>query len=80
MNTLVQGLFNLVFELSDDVIGWGGGVGRSTIGREVEGKTSNLFIAGGRFGPQAAAAGLQKPKSASKSAPGAGDQVRTGEG
>ncbi len=50
MNTLVQGLFNLVFELADDVIGWVGGVGRSTIGREVEGKTSNLFVAGGRFG------------------------------
>lgn len=56
MNTLVQGLFNLVFELADDVIGWVGGVGRATIGREVEGKTSQLFLAGGRFGSGAAGA------------------------
>lgn len=60
MNTLIQALFNGVFELPDDVIGWVGGVGRATIGREVEGKTQQLFVAGGRFGPGAATAFLDK--------------------
>ena len=60
MNTLIQALFNGVFELPDDVIGWVGGVGRATIGREVEGQTQQLFVAGGRFGPGAATAFLDK--------------------
>lgn len=69
MNTIVQGLFNLVFELSDDVIGWVGGIGRSTIGREVEGKTHSLFVGGGRFGPQAAAAAIGGGGNKGKSGP-----------
>ena len=37
-------------ELSDDVIGWVGGIGKSAIGRDTEGKVSNTFAALGRFG------------------------------
>lgn len=54
MNTLIQSLFNLTIDLPDDVIGWVGGVGRSQIGRDLENKVSALFVAGGRFGAQAA--------------------------
>ena len=50
MQTLITGLFHLVMELADDAIGWVGGIGRQNIGRDTEGKVSNLFMAGGRFG------------------------------
>jgi len=84
MNTLVQGLFNLVFELADDVIGWVGGVGRSTIGREVEGKTSNLFVAGGRFGSGVAGtvvqAGGARPTGGLRPASGNGNAAGGGGG
>ena len=59
MNIIIQGLFNLVSDLSDDVIGWIGNVGRSQLGRDTEGKASNVFMAGGRFGTQAAGAAAQ---------------------
>ncbi|MDP2033412.1 MAG: DotA/TraY family protein [Polaromonas sp.] len=50
MNTIIQGLFHLVMELADDVIGWVGGIGRQNIGRDTEGKIHSVFMAGGRFG------------------------------
>jgi conjugal transfer/type IV secretion protein DotA/TraY len=50
MNTVIQGLFHLVMELPDDAIGWIGGIGRSNIGRDTEGKVHQVFMAGGRFG------------------------------
>jgi len=50
MNIIIQGLFNLIQELSDDTIGWIGNVGKSMIGRDMEGKASNMFVMGGRFG------------------------------
>ena len=56
MNTIIQGLFNLTYELADDAIGWVGGVGRSNVGRDTEGKVAGVFIAGGR----AAAAGMTR--------------------
>lgn len=56
MNTIIQGLFNLTYELADDAIGWAGGVGRSNVGRDTEGKVAGVFIAGGR----AAAAGMTR--------------------
>jgi hypothetical protein len=37
-------------ELADDVIGWVGGIGKSSIGRDSEGKINQMFMAGGRFG------------------------------
>lgn len=59
MNTLIQGLFHLVMELSDDAIGWVGGIGRNNIGRDAEGKINQMFMMGGRFG--AGAAGPKMP-------------------
>jgi conjugal transfer/type IV secretion protein DotA/TraY len=50
MNILIQGLFHVVMELADDAIGWVGGIGRNSIGKDTEGKVSNMFMMGGRFG------------------------------
>ena len=50
MNIIIQGLFHLVMELSDDVIGWVGGIGKSQMGKDTEGKVSSTFLALGRFG------------------------------
>lgn len=50
MSTMISAFFNLIMELADDAIGWVGGIGRSNIGRDTEGKVHNLFMAGGRFG------------------------------
>jgi conjugal transfer/type IV secretion protein DotA/TraY len=50
MNILIQGLFHIVMELADDAIGWVGGIGRNAIGKDTEGKVSNMFMMGGRFG------------------------------
>ena len=50
MNIIIQGLFHLVMELSDDVIGWVGGMGTQKIGKDAEGRISSMFVAGGRFG------------------------------
>lgn len=75
MNIIIQGLFNLVSDLSDDVIGWIGNVGRSQLGRDTEGKASNVFMAGGRFGTQAAgtaAQGVAGARAAGRGAGGAG--------
>lgn len=51
---IIQGMFNLTLELADDVIGWVGGVGRSSIGKDTEGKVHQMFMVGGRFGSSAA--------------------------
>ena len=55
MNTIIQGLFHLITELADDALGWVGGVGKSNIGRDVEGKVNQMFVMGGRFGQGSAA-------------------------
>ena len=39
-----------MMELSDDVIGWVGGVGKNQMGKDTEGKVSGTFMALGRFG------------------------------
>ena len=54
LNIIIQGVFNLTLELADDVIGWVGGVGRSSIGKDTEGKVHQMFMVGGRFGSSAA--------------------------
>lgn len=83
MNIIIQGLFNLVSDLSDDVIGWIGNVGRSQLGRDTEGKASNVFMAGGRFGTQAAgsaAQGLAGARAGGAGAAGAGAVRGAGSG
>lgn len=50
MNIIISGLFDLVSQLPDDVIGWVGGVGNQKIGKDAESKISGMFVAGGRFG------------------------------
>lgn len=67
MNTVIQGLFHLITELADDALGWVGGIGKSNIGRDVEGKVNQMFVMGGRFGQGSAAnavkgLGGDKPK------------------
>lgn len=86
MNTIIQGLFNLVMDLSDDVIGWIGSVGRSQMGRDTEGKVHNVFMMGGRSmadlprGAMAASAAAAKDanrlKQGSLSAPPAGSPAK----
>ncbi|MES2977734.1 MAG: DotA/TraY family protein [Pseudomonadota bacterium] len=48
MNILIQGLFNLVQEISDDTIGWVGNLAKSQMGRDIEGRAHSLFTAGSR--------------------------------
>lgn len=68
LNIIIQGLFNLTMELADDAIGWVGGIGRSSIGRDTEGKVHNMFMMGGRFG----AGGVDRAAGAAKAMSGAG--------
>lgn len=44
MNTIIQGSFNLVEEISDDVIGWIGQAGKSVVGRGMDERAGNVFI------------------------------------
>ncbi len=60
MHTIIQGLFHLTTELADDVMGWVGGMGKNSVGRDVEGKVNQMFVMGGRFGQGGAASGLAK--------------------
>ena len=74
MNIIIQGLFHLVMELSNDVIGWVGGIGKSQMGKDTEGKVSSTFLALGRFGasgvdrmtPKVPGGGAAKPSGSGK--------------
>lgn len=56
--TLIQGLFNMIFLLPDQVLGLIGTSGAMTdIGKETEGKMHNTFMAVGRSGQAMAGAG-----------------------
>lgn len=46
LNTIIQGSFNLVEEISDDVIGWIGNAGKSAIGRGMDERAGMVFIGG----------------------------------
>lgn len=73
MNTLIQGLFHLITELADDAIGWVGGIGKTSIGRDTEAKVHQVFMAGGRFGSGSAGgavASAAKQTGSDKSTPG----------
>ena len=50
MTTIIQGMFHLVMELPDDVIGWVGGIGKNAMGKGMDDKAHSVFIAGGKFG------------------------------
>lgn len=76
MNIIIQGLFDLVMQLPDDVIGWVGGVGSQKIGKDAEGKISAAFVAGGRFG----AAGGEKVAAAASGKGGGGGGKPTSNG
>lgn len=47
MNIIITGLFHLTSELADEALGWVGGIGKSNMGKDTEGKVHNLFQAGG---------------------------------
>jgi conjugal transfer/type IV secretion protein DotA/TraY len=51
--TLISGAMNLIYVLTDQVIGFLGGVFNSHLGREVESKVNAAFLLGARVGPQA---------------------------
>lgn len=68
MNIIIQGLFDLVMQLPDDVIGWVGSTGSQKIGKDAESKISGMFVAGGRFG----AAGAERMATAGGKAAGGG--------
>jgi len=80
MNIIIQGLFNLIQELSDDTIGWIGNVGKSMIGRDLEGKASNMFVMGGRFGGTAVQTAMSGPKGAGRAVAGAAGGAAGGAG
>ena len=44
LNVIIQGSFNLVQEISDDAIGWIGGVNKSSVGRDMDSRTAAVFI------------------------------------
>jgi conjugal transfer/type IV secretion protein DotA/TraY len=78
MNTVIQGLFHLVMELPDDAIGWVGGIGRSNIGRDTEGKVHQVFMAGGRFGSGSAGQAGAAVKKMSEGGTGGSKGAGTG--
>lgn len=53
--TLIQGLFNMIFLLPDQVLGLIGAGTTDPIGKETEDKVHNMFMATARFGQGAAA-------------------------
>lgn len=48
LNVIIQGSFNLVEEISDDVVGWLGQAGKSSVGRGMDERAGSMFIAGAR--------------------------------
>ena len=51
--TLISGAMNLIYVITDQVIGFLGGAINSHLGREVESKVNAAFMMGARMGPQA---------------------------
>ncbi len=49
---IIQGLFNLTYDLADDVIGWIGGIGKATIGRDADSKVGQSFVVAAKVGNQ----------------------------
>ncbi len=59
--TLIQASFNLIYVITDQVIGFVGNAINSTLGRDTEDKVNNLFLMSARVGPGAiGAAGAAK--------------------
>lgn len=50
--TLISGSFNLIYIITDQVLGFIGGAIDSKLGRETEGKTHGAFLAVGHFAPR----------------------------
>lgn len=48
LNTIIQTSFNLVEEISDDVIGWIGSAGKSRVGSGADDRAGNVFMAGAK--------------------------------
>lgn len=46
LNTVIQGSFNLVEEISDDVIGWVGQAGKSGVGRGMDERAGTMILGG----------------------------------
>lgn len=71
--TLIQASFNLIYVITDQVIGFVGNAINSTLGRETEDKVNNLFLMAARVGPGAigsAGAARRAAKEASSAAAG----------
>lgn len=81
--TLIQGMFNMIFLIPDNVIGMVGQGSSSDIGREVEGKLHGMFLGFGRrldggFARGVMGAGAQGAKGAAAGAAGAGAEAAGG--
>lgn len=67
--TLIQASFNLIYVITDQVIGFVGNAINSTLGRDTEDKVNNLFLMSARVGPGAiGAAGKAKADAAAGAA------------
>lgn len=79
--TLIQGLFNMIFLLPDQVLGLIGGHGTDPIGKETEDKAHALFMSTARFGQQNAKGAVIASAAAKRqsTAPGqSGDSKSSG--
>ena len=72
LNIIIQGSFNLVEEISDDVIGWIGGAGRSGVGKGMDKDVGGAFVGHintrGNERYQGAKADLQRAQDAARAA------------
>ncbi len=55
--TLITASFNLIYVITDQVIGFVGGQIDSKLGRDTEDKANNMFLMAARVGPSAMSAG-----------------------
>jgi len=47
-NLIIQGSFNLIHIIPDQVLGWVGNAANAHLGRDLESKVNNLFVAGSK--------------------------------
>lgn len=76
--TLISGSMNLIFVITDQVIGFLGGAFNSHLGREVEGKINAAFMMAARVGPSAIGQAQGAMAAAKKTPSGGGALGGTG--
>jgi hypothetical protein len=79
--TLISGCFNLIFVITDQVLGFIGGAIDSKLGRETQDKTHGTFLAVGHVGPrviEGAKGGVAAAKRAANDGPSKNPAARPG--